>query len=102
VSILVVANKNATALAQPGQRSFDDPTPWFATAWAARSRLLTDGADVRDVAQRRSCFTTRGVVEPLVQQQVLFLIVGAFYDDGKQRVFQATSIVPVGRRSRDT
>jgi len=57
---------------------------------------------VSDVAQGRRRFTTPGIVEPFVEQQMLFLIVGAFDNDRKQGVFKATRIMPVGRRGRDT
>jgi len=100
--VLVVANENAAALAQPSQRSFHNPTPWFATTWATWSRFFTDGADVGYVAQGRGRFTTSGIVEPFVEQQMLFLIVGTFDNDGKQGVFKATRVMPIGRRGRDT
>jgi hypothetical protein len=54
------------------------------------------------VAQGRGRFTTSGIVEPFVEQQMRFLIVGTFDNDGKQSVFKATCVMPIGRRGRDT
>ncbi len=45
---------------------------------------------------------TRGIVEPFVEQQMLFLIVRAFDNDGKQGVFKATRVMPIGWRGRDS
>ncbi len=99
-SVLVVANQNGPALAQPGKRSLDDPTAWLATTRPSRTCFFADRADVSNVALRCGSFAARGVVEPFVEQKMFFLVVGAFDDDRKQRIFQAPSVVPVGWRSR--
>lgn len=90
------------ALAEPGKRPLHNPAARLSTARATRTRLFTDCADVGHVAQGCSRFTTGGVIESFVEQQMLFLVVGSFDNDRKQRVFQATSVMPIGRCRRDT
>ena len=99
--LLVVANKNAAALAQPGERSFHDPAARLASTASTAARLLADGADVRRVVVLGCGFATGGIIVALVQKQMLFLSLGTLDDHRGQQVFQARRVVPVGRRRGD-
>ena len=99
--VLVVTHKDAAALAQPGERPFDHPAPRLAPARSARTRVFSNGANVGDVARGLGRLASRGIVISLVEQQMLFLVLGPRDDNRQQRVFQAARIVPVGRRGTD-
>jgi hypothetical protein len=100
--VLVVSHKDGVALTEPGKRPLYNPTARLATTLATRTCLFTDRADVSYITQGRGRFTTGGIIEPFVEQQMLLLVVWALDDDRKQRVFEAPSVMPVVRRGRDT
>jgi hypothetical protein len=68
--ILVVANKNRTAITQPSQGSFHYPAPRFSLSATARLHR-SDGLNVRSVAERFDGLMPGRIVVAFVQTEML-------------------------------
>lgn len=98
---LFVANEDAPALAQPGQRALDHPTPSRMTlSTAGIEFLLTDARDVRCVLVIGRRLTPGGIVVSLVEAQVLRRVgcrLGTLDHDRVERLRQQLRVVDVRR-----
>ena len=103
--MLVVPNQNRAALAQPPQRSFNNPAAGrMSPAAAAVQLLLADPTNMRRVSTTHRRRMTGGVVIPLVQTQVLLLArrrPGFRYHDGLQCALQQFRVMNIGPGDHD-